>query len=196
MRLIRRLGKNRMAAQLHSEIPVLVLSLRSSKGGLGTRLALFTSKAVIKSFCQFSWKGAGHASSATVPSITALTRHTHRGSWQDWTIPSTDCQHAASKAHQVQASAHPLARPSCRWLKSTTECLRLLVIKSTAGVLAQNHCPLTPSTVNFSRVLHTLVSLDHGLQGNFSNLFKTMDHKRCLGSHLYHRLLGNFDSSY
>lgn len=77
MRLIRRMGKNRMAAQLHSEIPVLVLSLRSSKGGLGTRLALFTSKAVIKSFCQFSWKGAGHASSATVPSITALTRHTH-----------------------------------------------------------------------------------------------------------------------
>ena len=78
MRLIRRMGKNRMAAQLHSEIWVLVLSLRSSKGRLGTRLALFTSKAVIKSFCEFSCKGASHTSSATVPSIAALTQHTHK----------------------------------------------------------------------------------------------------------------------
>ena len=179
MRLIRRMGKNRMAAQLHSEIWVLVLSLRSSKGRLGTRLALFTSKAVIKSFCEFSWKGAGHASSVTVPSIAALTRHTQTHTKRQQAglncsdagrPPSTDCEHTASKAHQVQASAHPLARPSCRRLKSTVECVRLLVTKSTAGVLAQNHCPLTPSTVNFSRVLHTLVSSDHGLQGNFSNL--------------------------
>lgn len=91
MRLTRRIEKNRMAAQTHSEICVLVLSLRSSKGRLGTRLALFTSKAVIKSFHKFSWMGAGHASSATVPSIAALTRHTQthtqRGSGQDRTIP-------------------------------------------------------------------------------------------------------------